>query len=236
MSVVCWRWGRLFGREYVSRLYAGLQRHLHVSHRLFCVTDDDRPFDEPITVVPIDRRFASTPRCRRRMAQYSQEFAAVIGPRMLSVDLDIVLVDDITPLVDRPEPIVMWKVTHAGVYSGAFVLCDTGAMDGAWQRYRRDPVGFPKVASPRGIGSDQAMLNHWLQTQPPIAHWTDADGIVTYFGEGYERYEHLGVGPHRSQLPVGARVIVLGSDDKAVMDEGRYDWIRRHWIGDGVAA
>lgn len=235
LSVVCWRWGALFERVYVERLRAGLTRHLRIPYRLFCVTDDPTPIDG-VTLVPMPMAYAHTPRCRRRMQQYSAAFASQFGPRMLSIDLDVVLVDDITSLVDRREPIVMWKVKHAGVFSGALVLCDTGALDGAWKCYERDPEGYPKRAAPSGIGSDQAMLNHWLKTQRPIKFWTERDGLVTYFGAGYEKFEHLGVGPNRPTLPAGARIVVLGAADKAVMDEGRFDWIRRHWTGAEVAA
>lgn len=235
LSVVTWRWGQLFGREYVERLRAGIARHLRIPHEVVCVTDDPRSI-EGVRIVPMPTAYANTPRCRRRMQQYSAEFASQFGARMLSIDLDVVLVDDITPLVDRPDPIVMWKVKHAGVFSGALVLCDTGALDGAWKCYERDPEGYPRRASPSGVGSDQAMLNQWLKTQKPIKFWTERDGLVTYFGEGYEKYEHLGVGPNRPTLPAGARIVVLGAADKHVMDAGRFDWIRQHWIGAEVAA
>lgn len=239
LSVCCWRWGGLFERVYVERLHAMLERHLHIPHQLYCVTDDLRPFERDIRVVPMPDRYAKTPRCRRRMQQYSREWAQIVGPRMLAIDLDVVIVDDITPIVNRPEAIVGWKVQHAGVYSGSFLLCDTGALDGAWRAFRDDPEGYPRRAAPHGIGSDQAMLNFWLKGQRPIPFWTEADGFVTYFGAGYDRHEHLGVGPNRQQLPKNARIVVLGSADKAVMDEGRYPWVREHWgppLAAGAAA
>jgi hypothetical protein len=78
--------------------------------------------------------------------------------------------------------------------------------------------------------SDQAMLNHWLRSQPPIAEWTERDGFVTFYGAGYERHVHLGVGPSRPALPAGARIVVLGSDDLAVLDQpARYPWVAS-WV------
>lgn len=231
IDVIVWRWAvggaHLFGREYVEKMRSMLARHLHIPHRLHCVTDDQTPI-AGVTLIPMPVDLRDTPRCRRRMRQYDAEFDRRIGSRLLSIDLDVVLVDDITPLVDRPEPIVMWKVGYAQVYSGSFVLWTAGALDGAWQGYRQDPEGFPRRASPHGVGSDQAMLNYWLNGHA-VAEWTEADGFVTWFGMGYARLEKNGMGPLRTELPPGARVIVLGSADKAMLDEGRYEWVRRHW-------
>lgn len=232
ITVSCWLWGGLFGPEYVNRLRAGLERHLHVEHELVCITDHlacVSAFDRRVVLMGMSARYDRTPRCRRRMEQFSKDFWGD-RRRILSIDLDVVVVDDITPLVDRPEPVVGWKVGHAGVYSGSFLLYDAGALHGAWERFAADPEGYPRSIQPRGVASDQAMLNHYIKTTgTPVAELTEADGLVSYYGDGYERLEHLGVGPNRRELPAGARIVVLGSADKAVMDEMRYDWVREHW-------
>lgn len=228
LAVSCWKWGETFGPEYVNRLRAALEKHLHIPHELVCVTDDPSGIDSRVRIVPMPTTYASTPRCRRRMQIFSQDFARSIGARILSIDLDVVIVDDITPLVDRPEPIVCWLVGYAQVYSGSFHLMDAGVLDELWQLYRAQPETFPVMVQEKGCPSDQAMLNWFLQDRP-IASWTGSDGLVTYFGEGYEKLEFNGVGPTRQGLPKGARIVVLGSADKAVMDEGRFAWVREHW-------
>ncbi len=231
LTVCCWRWGGLFGPEYVNRLRVALERHLHIPHQLVCVTDDPRGIDPWIRIVQLPKRHADTPRCRRRMRQFDSAWALDnLGPRILSIDLDVVIVDDLTPVVDRPEPIVGWKVGHAGVYSGSFLLYDAAALRGAWLAFDADPEGFPFAGGARGVPSDQAMLNHYVAaTATPVATWTEADGFVTYYGRGYAHLQHLGVGPACPRPPAGARIIVLGSADKAVMDEGLYPWVREHW-------
>lgn len=227
ISVVCWRWGK-FGPGYVNRLQAMLRRHLHLPHRLFCITDDGRGLSDDITVVPMPP-VADAFRCRRRMWQFASERRALFGPRMLCMDLDVVIVDDITPLVDREEPLVMWKVGYAKVYSGSFILMDTGALDGAWRAYQADPAGYLRKT---GLvnASDQAMLNHYLRGRK-VPHWTDGDGIVTFFGRGYEQFAHLGAGPETQTLPKGARLVVLGSEDVEHLEAARLPWIREHWAG-----
>lgn len=226
LSVVCWRWGTLFATTYVERLRNMLARHLHIPHQLYCVSDDATAIPGVVTV-SAPTEFANTPRCRRRMWQFAKERVANFGPRMLCIDLDVVIVRNITPMVDRPEPIVCWRVGYAGVYSGSFMLLDTGALDGAWQRFKADQAAFLKETGERNA-SDQAMLNTCLRGRD-VAHWTEADGFVTWFGNGYARLEHRGMGPGRPSLSPGARIVVLGSADKAVLDEQRYSWVREHW-------
>lgn len=238
LSCVTWKWrpnrpdGPTFGPEYVNRLRAALARHCHLEHRLYCVTDDPDGIDPRVTIVPLPEPLSKTPRCRRRMRIFDREFGSQFeGGRILSIDLDVVIVDDLTPILARPEPIVAWRVGHAKVYSGSFLLMRAGVLDDLWQIFKRDPDGFPRRIQPSGVASDQAMLNWYVNRRGiPVARWTEADGFVTYYGAGYEALEHLGVGPTRPELPAGARIVVLGSADKAVMDDAAYPWIRDHWI------
>ena len=227
LTCLCWKWGPLFSADYVNRLQSMLARHLHIPHELVCVTDDQNGINPSIHCEPLTQ-FTDTPRCRRRMLQYSEAFVSRFGSRILSIDLDVVIVDDLTPAVDRPEPVVCWCVGYACVYSGSFVLYDAGALDGLWRLFAADPEGFPRKVQPRGVPSDQAMLNHYLRGMN-VAHWTEADGFVTWFGDGYAKLEKHSMGPSRIDLPPGARIVVLGSADKAVLDDGQYAFVREHW-------
>jgi hypothetical protein len=222
LVVCCWKWGDLFSAKYVNNMQSMLDRHLHRPFELICVTDDPRGITSAVRTERITQ-WQDTPRCRRRIAQYDRAFAARLGSRILSIDLDVVIVGDITPLIDRREPIVLWKVGYAGVYSGSFVLYDFGACHSLYEQFAADPYGFPASCGP-GVQSDQAMLNKWLEGRD-VPHWTERDGFVTWFGgERYRKLQHHGMGPDRPDPPEGARVIVLGSDDKAVLDDRRYEF------------
>jgi hypothetical protein len=163
------------------------------------------------------------------MRIFDRAWSSAIGARILALDLDVVLVDDITPIVNRPDPLVCWRVGYAGVFSGSVILMDAGVLDPLWRAFDADPDGLARRSWPRGVGSDQAMLNHYLantRTAPRPAVWTERDGFVTYFGAGYERLERRGVGPNHPNLPAGARIVVLGSDDLAVLEQrDRFPWV-----------
>lgn len=239
LTVCCSKWGALFSARHVNVLRAALERHLRLPHEIVCVTNEPDGIDPRVRIVPMPEAFASTARCRRRMQFFSREFceAHLGGRRTLFIDLDVVIVADLTPIVAVDAPLAMWRVGHADVFSGSFILADPGVLDGAWQRFKADPVAFPREAQPSGVGSDQAMLNWWLQRHPMpgMWQWTEASGFVTYYGRGYERLEHLGVGPTRPALPAGARIVVLGSADLEVLHSSAYPWVREHWTALAIA-
>jgi hypothetical protein len=226
LSVVTWRWGS-FGPEYVNTLRNMLERHLHLPHQLFCLTDDLAGIDPRVVSIQLPTEFANTPRCQRRMWQYSRQRKGLFGDRMLLLDLDTVLFDDITSLIDRPEPIVMLRIGYANVLSPAFALMNTGVLHGAYEAYRDDPLGYLQATAVRNP-SDLAMLNHFLKGRN-IDEWTEADGFAIYFGHGYRPNGPNAVSAAQPNLPHGTRVVILGGADKAVLDEGRYDWVRTHW-------
>lgn len=229
LTVACWKWGALFQASHVNVLRSMLARQLRCDHELVCITDNPTGLDGDIRVVPITQ-FADTPRCRRRMVQYGQDFAALVGPRFLSIDLDTVLVDDITPLVQRDEPLVAYWIDYAQVFSGSLILMTSGYLDRLFRLFADDPEGFPARVQDRGVASDQAMLNWYTRTMhPPMGQWTTRDGILLYFGDGYGRFEYLGVGPNRTTLPAGTRLVALGSADLPVLTENRFEWIAEHY-------
>lgn len=223
LSVVCWRWGTLFSAEYVNILRNMLERHLHSPHQLYCITDDPNGIDERVKTLEMPR--TDEFRCRRRMWQYSRHRVAEFGERMLCIDLDVVITADITELLNRTEPLVCWRVSYANVFSGSFILQTPGALNGAWQNYRDDPFGYPKSTGLHNA-SDQAMINQYLKGKQ-VATWTEADGIRPFFGKGYERFG--GINGKTTQLPSGTKIVVLGSEDKHIMDERKLPWVKDHW-------
>lgn len=229
ISVVCWSWGKRFAPTYVNNLRSMLERHLHLPHRLHCVTNEPGGIDARVRIVPAPPTLPGDMRCRRRLWHFARERIAEFGDRILAVDLDLVVLDDITSLIDRAEPIVCWRVGYANVFTGAFVLFDVGALDGLWRAYKASPVAFPASTGERNA-SETAMLTHWIRDHHiHVAEWTERDGLVMWFGDGYEDREHHGIGPSNPTPPKGTKLVMLGGMDKYLLDERRYAWIRENW-------
>lgn len=229
LTVVCWKWGKLFGAEYVNKLKNSVKRNLHIPHEFVCITDDHHGLDPDVCTMELPQEWATSPRCIRRLRMYDRAFAKRLGDRLLAIDLDVIITGDITPLVDRTEPTVFWRVGYAQVFSGSFQLFNAGEPESLWRWFSGDPAGVLATLSRRGSyqASDQDVLNRWLMAHPPVGWWRDDDGIQVYFGKGYERF--IPDGLTQDTLAPGTRLVVLGSADKHVIDAGAHPWIVEHW-------
>lgn len=244
LTFVCWRWRpqpgyrSTFAPETVTALRDMIARHYARPHRFLCITDDQASIDRGIETMPLWSDHAAVPNpngphnpsCYRRLKVFAPGAREIFGEQLVSIDLDTVIVDDITPLVDRADPFVAYWIEYAKVFSGSLILMNTGYLDEMFQTFAADPEGFPVRIQSKGVASDQAMLNWFIRLrQPPMGRWTERDGIVLYFGKGYERFEHLGVGPTRATLPAGARMVAFGSADLDVLNHPTLPFIQEHY-------
>jgi len=182
-----WRGERVYLPEHVNALRRMLARHLHVPHRLVCITDETGDFDPGVVVMPTPAaamRLAHMktpegsrmPSCYRRLWVFSDE-ARCLGERILLTDVDAVITGDITHLVERTEPFVGWRPgqvwgNHERVAGGMYLL-STGAHPEVWDDFGEAGIGAARRAGYRG--SDQAWLSYKLGRRAAL--WSDEDGI-----------------------------------------------------------
>jgi len=235
LTFVCMKWARSnqgyilpgdvqYTAQHVNVLRNMLERHCHIPHRLVCVTDDGTDIDPRIEVIPLWDYYRSLGGCYNRLWLFSEDARTLFGDRLCSIDLDCVIVNDITPLVDRPEEFVMAGYSqvpnHAKIgkivdqyYNGSLYLMSTGSRRQVWDRF--DPDTSPQFVKshPTLVGSDQAWIQLVLGTGE--ARWTKADGLYQYRDV---------TGP----LDLEQHRIIFFS--------GRYDpsthpkrWVRDHW-------
>lgn len=189
LTVVCWIWRgeRVYLPAHVNALRRMLARHLHVPHRLVCITDETGDFDQGVTVMPTPAaamRLAHMktpegsrmPSCYRRLWVFSDE-ARCLGERILLTDVDAVITGDITHLVERTESFVGWRPgqawgNHERVAGGMYLL-STGAHPEVWDDFGEAGIGAARRAGYRG--SDQAWLSYKLGRRAAL--WSDEDGI-----------------------------------------------------------
>ena len=234
MITVClWKWGNKFTVGHVKRMQNMLARHLSLPHRIVCITD--RPQDLPAGVEPAKMpKVAILPwdnKGLRRLWLYSSE-AGKLGDRLFQLDLDVILTASIDPIVNRPEPFVIWKSDSnwkdKWAYNATVMLITPGAKEDVWQRYMSDPKRAFREADADGWGpkvnSDQALACYLMKDQE-IPVWTTDDGILAY---------RVFAGKHgdRGQvLPAGARIVSFhGPRDPSVPDlQQKSPWILEHW-------
>ncbi|MFQ5622316.1 MAG: hypothetical protein ACE5FS_02870 [Paracoccaceae bacterium] len=113
--VLCMKWGTLYGPDYVNVLYAAVAGNLHRDFRFVCLTDDPVGIRREVECHPIpdhgfrsgEFAFGGWP----KLSVFARDLYGLAG-RALFLDLDTVIVGDITPLFDVPGELVMireWK-------------------------------------------------------------------------------------------------------------------------------
>jgi len=220
-----------FAGEHVNTWAKMINRHHHEEHRLVVVTDDPTGIDPDLVEImplwgdysdlrsphPNQRHF---PSCYRRLRMFSKEAREMFGERVCATDLDIVITDDITELLNRDEDVVFWGDTARNThYNGSFYLLRTGTRTKVWDTF--NPQVSPQVTYQRGIvGSDQAWISYILGGDE--AKWSTADGILSF---------RLHVKTQGVELPKDAKVVIFhGAQNPWDEDvQRRYRWVREHY-------
>lgn len=187
LTVVTWKWddgihpkkGLKFGLEHLRVLANMLERHLHVPFELVCVTDQPEKIDKRYRIVKIWTDYKELGGCFRRLKMFSPDAEKIFGgDRLLSIDLDTVIVGDMTPLVDRPEDFIIWgEHWRRNPYCGSMWLLRAGSRSTVWTEF--DPKNYPPTSEGRyPLGTDQWRINDCLY--PSELMWTTDDGVYNF--------------------------------------------------------
>ena len=97
--------------------------------------------------------------------------------RFVSIDLDCVIVDDITSLFDRKEDFVIWSSGNPkNPYCGSLWMLRTGSRARVYNAF--DPNKWiPNVRGRYPSGTDQAQI---AKAYPDEATWNTEDGIYNF--------------------------------------------------------
>ncbi len=205
-----------------------IARHYHAPHRFVCVTDDPAGL-RGIETIPLWDDCAnipspighSYPSCYRRLKVFAPDAGDLFGERLVSIDLDVVIVREITPLFDRPEDFVIWGESdfpRTTPYCGSLWMLKTGSRAQVWTEF--DRKSSPKRAWQAGCrGSDQGWISFVLG--PKEATWGRKDGVYSY---------RKNIAVSSNQLPADARLVVFhGKVDPWSYKAQQIPWVREHY-------
>jgi hypothetical protein len=234
LSVVCWKWKpytdfghQKFTAEHVNTLASMVARHYQKPHEVVCITDDPEGIDPRVRTVPLwdHHRHVPNPmgygypRCYSRLYAFSEEFKDIIPNRFVSVDLDCVIVDDMTPVWDVDDDAKFWMhALRTPMYNGSMWLHKPGTRPQVWTDF--DPDTSPELARSNNCrGSDQGWFSYII---PGEATWGFEDGV-------YNWDTHVRNRGYR--LPADARIVFFCGqmnpwDEEAQLRAG---WIRDHY-------
>ncbi len=230
LTVICFLWRTTDGRHnhlyeydagYVNTLRSMLQRHLSLPHELVCVTDDPDGLHPDIRWVPTPAQVKDWPGMLRRLVIFRPDAAELFGKRILLMDLDVVILRDITPLVDRPEDFVTWepRLYYAlkgqySRYNTGFLLMDAGARPQVWDEFSLERAQRELGAIHEGVVDEQAWITHILGPDETVWAW---DGDVRSV--------------RATPDPQSARIVFFNGPRAPGMAamQAEYPWIEKNW-------
>ncbi len=235
LTFVSWRWQppqgyrSTFGPETVYALRDMLARHCAIPHRFVCVTDQPQALPGIETIPlwnecsqmhsPIGRSY---PSCYRRLKLFAKDAGGVPGDRLVSIDLDTVIVGDVTPLFSRTEDFVIWGETDfpkTQWYCGSLWMLTKGKRPQVWSQFNEQTS--PGIAMKAGCrGSDQGWIAYVLGKHE--ATWGRNDGVYSF-------RKHISKVPSYA-LPEGARLVAFhGKEDPWGYKSMQIPWVREHY-------
>lgn len=236
--ILCMKWGTKYGPEYVNRLYAMVARNLKSDFRFICLTDDDTGIVGEIECLPIPELAlpdGSPERGWKKLTTFEADLHGLRGTALF-LDIDIVIVDDITPLFECPGEFLIihdwkrpWRITgNSSVYR-----FELGAHTDVLANFRSNPDEARK-----NFRNEQAYLSDVLHKQGKLSYWP-SDWCVSW------KYHCIPKFPLNYFLtpvkPDGARILIFHGvmnppDAIAGRSNGNWryakpaPWIERFWV------
>jgi len=235
--VLCMKWGTKYGPEYVNRLYAMVHRHLRGDFEFVCLTDSDAGIRKEVRCLPIPELALPDGLPERGWKKLTTFEADLHGLRgtALFLDIDIVIVDDITPFFELPGEFLIihdwkrpWRITgNSSVYR-----FELGAHADVLAKFRAE-----SAAMRAAYRNEQAYLSAVLHQQGKLKYWP-AQWCASFKYHSIARFPlNYFVAP---RIPEGARIIVFHGvmnppDALAGRSNGNWrralasPWIAEHW-------
>lgn len=241
VNVLCIKWGRKYGPEYVNKLHSMVRRHLHRPFRFVCLTDDSSGIDPGIETLPIPQvGFAEFDQRKPwtfghgwlKLTSFADPLYDLQG-RTLFLDLDIVIVDSLDPFFEQEGDFIVireWD-KQDGTGNTSCYLYTIGAHRDALQHLADQ---YP--ASMANVRNEQEYITGYLARQGKLSYWPEAwcrsfkrhcmPGLLGWFSEPF--------------IPEGARIIVFhgkpNPPDAIAGVSGKWyrrvkptRWVDQHW-------
>jgi hypothetical protein len=236
INIVTWKWEPTakdglhpkkrirFTAEHVNIMHSMLTRNLRKPFRMHCITDNAEGIIPKVNCVPLWDDHRDLGGCYVRLKSFSNWFSSIVGPDFFSIDLDTVILQDITRLLERTRDrheFRIWADTNPTTpYNGSFYYLRTGMRAKVWDTF--DPVDSPKRARMLGyVGTDQAHISAALGRNE--AKWTRNDGVYSYRCHFQER--------KRTELNGDEQIVFFhGSHDPSKSEtQAIVPWVKDHW-------
>ena len=173
-TIVCLKWGEMYGPEYVNNLYAMIRRNLQGDFRFVCLTDNSTGIRSDVDCQPLpdfpepEWKYARYCSAWRKLALFDAGKLGLNG-RILFLDLDLVILSPIDELFEGDAPFLMLENWY-----------QPGNGQASLMRYDGD---FAKPVLDEYLADSETILKTYVTEQAFIADRLCVNGA--YFDPSY---------------------------------------------------
>lgn len=239
ISIVTWLWkdgsprSAEFDPRHVNTMQKMVARNLKIPHRFICITDSPEGLSKDVEYLhtPDDAKrvgrlrtpedWGRFPSCYRRLWTFSPEAKEVLGERVLLLDIDLVILGDISHIFDHKQDFVGWRPYRdwgaPKRFGGGIYLLSAGTRPQVWKKFNAEH-SIREARSAGFRGSDQAWISYMLAAKEP------------YFARDQGIYSIRDFPTLVSDPPPDARLVQLNGPTKPWNKAGQsLKWIRENW-------
>lgn len=196
----------------VAVLASMLKRH--GGHSLSCAHDG---FEMPAGVrgIKMPSGTEHLPDYLPKLWAWSPELQSHFAGRYACIDLDVVVLEDLAPVLATEEPIRLWDSAVGEPYNTSLFTLTPGRGTIVWHSL-----------TPQRLADAKAKAKRWTGDQSWVAHAL-GDALPT-FGEdaGVIRYRKS---QHREEAPVGARSVFFCGPYSPSREREVSPWVMKSW-------
>lgn len=184
INIVCLKWGKKYGPEYVNRLYAGVKRNTTVEFKFHCFTEDTTDLNPEVITHPLP--FDTLEGWWNKLYLFSNDLPIPLGEKIFFIDLDTLIVSNIDELLTLDcKPIVVLRDFYTGIAMSVVGNDNVGSglmswyhgdYENIWTTFIKNPTAAMQELHPHG---DQK----WVQKHAPNRqYWQDVslDKVVSF--------------------------------------------------------
>ena len=178
-----WR-ENVYKPDHVLRMKDMIAEHYHKPHKFYCVSDEPIAGVEtvPIWDCPIPP-LKGIPSSYFRLFLFSGQAIPLFGRRVVSIDLDGIILKNITGLFGTNEPFKILEGV-SNPYNGSLWQVTPGTYPELWAdldvKLAAKANAQKAKNGKRFYGSDQAVMAYRLPRSPT---WSEADGVFQFRGD-----------------------------------------------------
>jgi len=165
------KWGLKYGADYVNRLYGMVRRHLRGDFRFVCLTDRSDGIRAEVQCLPIpdlELPEGIPERGWKKLTTFAADLHGLKGTALF-LDLDVVIVDDMTPFFEWPGDFLIihdwkrpWRITgNSSVYR-----FELGSHPEVLERFRAEHDSIRAR-----LRNEQAWLSEVMHQQHRLDYW-----------------------------------------------------------------